>query len=603
MSINDHLLVVVQTQGLPSCGINCEGCQAIGPLLFRSAIRLSFFCGILSKAENVRQGQSLQQIESTPAMRRRSTYITDPTRPFDPADVLVTNHRVSLPGLQAAREERLTFGADELPHELQAALAHELHIRWSPEYSYDTVAPFLSRLSPGLHVFYTPLEGHSDDLICPLLRKTFSAAVKCHSPSRTFIKPPVLSERFAAASAWQYHSLLPSLNDLVAYVQRDICSRSDLSCAHTASLMNIADSVDIDYDSISHTLNLNVYWSKPPAVFYDPIGEWTTYDAWNIDVDQTARRNRAEVGILTQSAATDAHDIQLSGFLAVVGEDEKPKATLFHFPSRHHILPQQQLRQQQYSVSIAQPQGLHPTLQITFSNTSDLAMPNNRPENSHCALQTYITLPSPVFVDEYAFKSNDPLFAQSHNIQTTHAIAGEVDLEAPDYTLEKWGSIVLLELATPQENITLLRNRGWEVSVPLHLRYLPPSPTGASIAELPWPIVYWACTAEEGTKFPVNPFDRVNVGFDGLYGPRTMFYYLEPDTASSHNGRLVERLKVPVYASNKIDPTAVEVGTLVVILAGFLWVVAKLWPGLRKELATVMGRQPAEGVSEKKKQI
>ena len=63
-----------------------------------------------------------------------------------------------------------------------------------------------------------------------------------------------------------------------------------------------------------------------------------------------------------------------------------------------------------------------------------------------------------------------------------------------------------------------------------------------------------------------NPFDRVNMGYDGLFGPRTMFYHLQP----SSNGSLVEQLSVPVL--DLAGTKWVESGTVGVILLGFTWV-------------------------------
>ena len=518
-------------------------------------------------------------------MRRRSTFVHNANLEFDPSELQVTNTKVSHNGLKAAREERLTYSINELPDELQQVLshAHEVHIRWVPEHSYRPIAPFLSKISPGLHVFYTPLEGHTDNLLCPLLRKAFSEQLKCQSPNMTFTRPPIVSERFASASSLQYYSVLPSLRHLVAYLQRDICSRSNVLCAHDASLLNLADFLDFDYDSISHTLTMTAFWSKPPAVLYDPVSSSTTQDRWTLDVQRGSELDRVEVGILSLSPATDAHDLKLSGFLTVIGEDDKPKPTLFSFPSRHHVLSKQQ-SEQCYTVSIQQPQGLHPTMQISFPSPSALRWPDSRPEGSSCALQSYIVLPSYVFADEYAFMSGDPLFAKSHNIQTTHSISGETDLEAPDYVVKRWGSTLLVEPAAPSINTTTaIQSDSWDVAIPLHLRYLSPSPRGQSLADVPWPTVYWACTAEEGTKFPVNPFDRVNLGFESLYGPRTMFYHLQPAPGSS-GSRLVETLTVPVYDSNKVSPSTIELVTMLVIAAGFFWVVAQLWRGIAKPL-------------------
>lgn len=518
-------------------------------------------------------------------MRRRSTFIHDSSVEFNPSELQVAPDKVIHTGLKAAREERLTYSFDELPDELQQILAHahEIHIRWAPEASYKPVAPFLSRISPGLHVFYTPLEGHTDDLLCPLLQKVFSDQLKCQSPISTFTRPAILSERFASTSSLQYYSLLPSLNHLVAYLQRNICSRSDVLCAHDASLLNLTDSLDFDYDSISHTLTLTALWSKPPSILYDPVAGTITENSWVLDVHRISQLDRVEIGVLSSSRATDAHDLTLSGFLTVIGEDEKPKSTLFSFPSRHHALPPQQ-RKQVYTASVQQPQGLHPILQISFPSAPGLKWPENRPDGSNCALQAYFVLPSYIFPDEYAFKSGDPLFAESHNIHSTHSISGETDLEAPDYLIKQWGSSLLVELAVPSENkSSSIVSGGWDVTIPLHLRYLAPSRTGQSSVDVPWPIVYWACTAEEGTRFPVNPFDRVNLGFDGLYGPRTMFYHLEPAT-NSGDARLVERLLVPVYDNTKLSASTIELVTMVVIATGFFWLVAKLGSGITSQL-------------------
>ena len=66
-----------------------------------------------------------------------------------------------------------------------------------------------------------------------------------------------------------------------------------------------------------------------------------------------------------------------------------------------------------------------------------------------------------------------------------------------------------------------------------------------------------------------NPFDRVNLGYDGLFGPRTMFYHLQP---TNRAGRLVEELKVPVLNIDGPSVGWVDYGTVVIVLLGFSWV-------------------------------
>lgn len=218
-------------------------------------------------------------------------------------------------------------------------------------------------------------------------------------------------------------------------------------------------------------------------------------------------------------------------------------------------------------------------MKISLSPTA-LARPP-APEDAACALHSYLTLPSVIFADKYQLSTTDELFLNSHNLVALRAISGETDLEAPDWVLPQWGSNLLLELARPSDEQTA---EPWDVTVPLHLRYLKPSEGGIQHTSLPWPVVFWACTADDGTKMGINPFDRVNVGYDGLFGPKTMFFQLHPETTNRSSG-LVEYLPVPVLQTTAEGDVAwhgktvyqqVELGTVVAIVLGFVWVLWKL---------------------------
>ena len=91
-------------------------------------------------------------------MRQRITFVQEPQDSIDPQLLKVTANSISTGELKAAREDRITFGFDELPQELYRVLkaSHELHIRWTSPHAFNTIAPLVARLSPGLHVFYTP---------------------------------------------------------------------------------------------------------------------------------------------------------------------------------------------------------------------------------------------------------------------------------------------------------------------------------------------------------------------------------------------------------------------------------------------------------------
>ena len=93
-------------------------------------------------------------------------------------------------------------------------------------------------------------------------------------------------------------------------------------------------------------------------------------------------------------------------------------------------------------------------MHISFPNASALVPPASTPPSTTCALHTYLTLPSPLFADKYQLSTSDPIFLGSHNLVSLRSISGETDLEAPDYLVEKWGSNLLLELATLPTNIS-----------------------------------------------------------------------------------------------------------------------------------------------------
>lgn len=104
---------------------------------------------------------------TTSTMRQRITYLQDPAAAIDPSILIVTPSSISTPQLKAAKEERITFGLDELPQELYRVLkeSHELHIRWVSETPFETRAPLVARLSPGLHVFWTALRERADSYV------------------------------------------------------------------------------------------------------------------------------------------------------------------------------------------------------------------------------------------------------------------------------------------------------------------------------------------------------------------------------------------------------------------------------------------------------
>ncbi|KFZ04250.1 hypothetical protein V501_09212, partial [Pseudogymnoascus sp. VKM F-4519 (FW-2642)] len=213
------------------------------------------------------------------------------------------------------------------------------------------------------------------------------------------------------------------------------------------------------------------------------------------------------LGILSNEKPIRPDDLNMSGFLTVLGESEKPAPTMFQFPSRHHR------HAAKFSSSFIEPTGLHPTLQLSIGDSQP---PKNRGD---CKLNAHLMLPRSVFPDKYQFR--DALFMASKNLTALRHVTIPVDLEAPEYTMTLWGSSFLVELAPPPPS-----GETWTAEIPLHLRYLLPSESGYSSTSLPSPVLFWACEADEESKLEGNPFDRVNLGYDGLFGDKTLFYHL-----------------------------------------------------------------------------
>lgn len=519
-------------------------------------------------------------------MRERITFLQRPEDAVDPASIAVTGTSLTGPPLSAAREDRITLALEELPEELRQVLqsCHELHIRWVGPHPYDSVNPLYSRLSPGLHVFFTPRADSTfqdHDQLCVALKTAFGS-LDCDTPKDSFTSLP--SDRFSHSTAFQYYQPLEDLSVFTNYLGRDVCPSSSSgtsSCAPRAELLSTANSLDISYDTISHALKVTGTWGfqeQQPLQVVAP----------------EATNHRVEVGILATDKphGIEPHELGLSGSLTVLGQDKKPAATIFKFPARHR-----RVEGASFSAAFLQPTGLHPTLQLRLHGASSASPPDlggdgddEGHSSSHCSLHAHLTLPRTVFADKYQL--SDPLFLSSKNLTALRYISQPVDLEAPDYTLKPWGSAALLELAPPPP--TTSGERDWTAEVPLHLRYMSPAPGGYRTAQVPHPAVFWACTTEEGTKFPASPFERVNLGYDGLFGPRTVFWHVDP-AAADGAAELLSELRVPVL---DVDKSAwVSAGTAAVVLLGFGWVAWKL---LSVYLRTGYGpQQQMEGLEKK----
>ncbi|KAI9713399.1 MAG: protease B nonderepressible form, partial [Chrysothrix sp. TS-e1954] len=476
-------------------------------------------------------------------MKRRISYMTDSSSLPNPDSKLLQINSTSLSiqpqpnhHLHGAKEDRITLALDELPVELTSILkqCRELHIRWASDRPYEASTPFASRISPGLHVFVTPeeVQTSSKDL-CNSLKELFGEGIKCSSFNETFTPLAPLSARFSHSTTHQYYSALQSPTSFLTHLASLLPTSSSLSSAPTT--------FDLSYTSLSHSLTVSTFHAAA-----------STPQGWN-DTITSHPHGRTEIGILFETPSLpsardeedeDAHAITLSGGLLVLGESEKFAPTLFSTPSRHHIHPAR------FSASFKQPTGLHPTLALSFPDVSALKPPtqpakkgpnataDKQEKDQTCALHTHLTLPSSIFIDKYAFR--DDLLLSSHNLASLRSLTGPSDLELPDWKIPSWGSAALFEITPPprkQSGQQTSREATYQVTIPLHARYLPPSRTsGYAHVPIPVPVVFWACTSASGTKFATDPFDRAHLGYEGLFGERTVFYHLRPVVSGGATG-------------------------------------------------------------------
>ena len=297
---------------------------------------------------------------------------------------------------------------------------------------------------------------------------------------------------------------------------------------------------------------------------------------------------RTEVGILStdKPQTLEPHEIGISGLLTVLGQDSQPSPTMFSFPSRHRDA------ESTFSAQFLAPTGLHPTLQLRLASSSPPSSEDT------CAPYAYLTLPRAIFADKYQL--SDPLFLASKNLTALRYSTQPVDLEAPEYVMSQWGSSVLLQLAPPsspspsqQGEKGKADEKKWTAEIPLHLRYLSPEKGGYSAVDVTYPAVFWACEAGEGVTFPPNPFEKGNLGYDGLFDEGTVFWHVAPRPVGGRSS-LVNAVRVPVLDLDKAG--WVNAGTAAAVLVGFAWVVWKL-VGVYMAAGNVEG----EGVKEREK--
>ncbi|KAF3926075.1 hypothetical protein ABW20_dc0109657 [Dactylellina cionopaga] len=316
------------------------------------------------------------------------------------------------------------------------------------------------------------------------------------------------------------------LSAMLKPLSNKVCGPAKKSCKEKIVGFGSASSVDLKYDAISQTLELNVLWGSYSSG-NSKDGSWDTL------IEPDTPTSLIEVGVLGTGGNSPPEEITLEGKLAVVGQDEKFR--------------------------------LHPKLEVT------LALGGSSP-SGECTLNAYFAVPQPFFVDPYQLE--DTKLMKSYGINRVTVVEGETDLEAPAWAMSKWGAIVLAELDVEQYLSTFEENRKpMEFTLPLHMRYLSThSEKKEESVNLPWPTVFWACKAEQWSKMSTNPFDRKMLGYEEYFPEQTMLYHLSPKLLNTTLSR--SSLEMPIL--NTVDSQYIEWGTMGVIAIGFVWVLAKI---------------------------
>ncbi len=134
-----------------------------------------------------------------------------------------------------------------------------------------------------------------------------------------------MSERFSAASTYQYFSFQQTADGLPAAFLKLVCNGTApglRDCDAVLEELKHASTIDVDFDAISHAVILTVMWPPKTA----DSGSARSHST----IRQASPQDTIEVGVLHPEATTEPEELALGGFLTVVGETDHPSKFPYH---------------------------------------------------------------------------------------------------------------------------------------------------------------------------------------------------------------------------------------------------------------------------------
>ncbi|KAJ6459784.1 PIG-X [Mycena vitilis] len=223
------------------------------------------------------------------------------------------------------------------------------------------------------------------------------------------------------------------------------------------------------------------------------------------------------------------------------------------------------------SSSLLHPHSFHPVFRTAIS----------APGYTNCSLHLYYVLPAIVFVDPYELNDRGEAY--------TFQYAGPSNLELPVFALPAAEHdpelLITVAQSLPEDGVL-------DVEVPLHVRYGATAKTSPPFehTQLPWPSAFLVCSSTSASPPTIQaPSARLppmhpSLAASFAAAPSTSIVRLSPPPGALP----FETIRTPVGSA--ADVRRVEIGTAVVVLAAFVYLVC----ATRRTVARMAGRRGKE---------